>query len=270
MKICLYIFLITSFILSQQLNFIKSIGNFENATNICVIDYDNIYVIDRMNNRLVQLNSFGQVVNETGGYGWCNTCFDFPSDIYTNILNIFVVDKNNNSFTIFDKKLNFLNKTDLTKKNIGIQKAKFFQISQDGFIFIYDEVKKRIFKLTMNLTYQIDFGGINYANYSIGDINKLVVDNYVCAVKDTCIYFFDKYGTPYKQLFFSRKIYSFKIINNIYYILFDNCLTIGNLNNNQSIDLDIGNSSNFVDLEVLGKKIYILTQKEILIFELIN
>lgn len=270
MKICLYIFLLTSFILSQQLNFIKSIGNFENATNICLIDNDNIYVIDRMNNRLVQLNSFGEILNETGGYGWCNTCFDFPSDIYTNILNIFVVDKNNNSFTIFDKKLNFLSKTDLTKKNIGIQKAKFFQISQDGFIFIYDEIKKRIFKLTMNLTYQIDFGGINYANYYIGDINKLVVDNYVCAVKDTSIYFFDKFGLPYTQFFFTKKIKSFKIINNIYYILFDNFLTIGNLKDGTSIDLDISNFNNFVDLEVFEKKIYILTKKEILIFELIQ
>jgi len=270
MKLIINFLLIAIVIFSQELVYLKSIGNFHNANNFCVIDRDNIYVIDRTGNRLLHLNSNGDVLNETGGFGWCNTCFDFPGDIFTNQLNVFVVDKNNNTITIFDRKLNFINKIKIDNQNSLLQKVKFAQLSSDGFFFFYDEIKKRIFKLNMNLNYLIDFGGVNYKDYYIKDIKKLLVNTYVCAVTDTIIFIFDKFGTPFTKLEFSQKIKSFFIKNNLYYILFDDCIRIGNLTTNEYNDLEINKNINFVDFCVLENNILGLIKSEIIVYNFIN
>ncbi len=61
-----------------------------------------------MNNEIVKLDTLNNALKSIGGYGWSNSTFDEPVDIYATDLRVYVTDKNNNRVQVFDKDLNFL------------------------------------------------------------------------------------------------------------------------------------------------------------------
>jgi hypothetical protein len=270
MKIIINIFCVVLFIYGNELQLISTIGNFDSASKFYISNSGYIYVIDSKLNKVYQLDTLGNYYNETGGFGWCNTCFDTPTDIFATSLNIFVIDKNNNTLTIFDKNLNYINKVDLSKLPYGynLSQPKLLQISVDGFIYIYDENKLRIIKYTMNLKYVNDFGGMNYADFYVSKINKLVVDDYVYAVSDSVIFIFDKYGANLRKINFQKNIKNFFAKYGQIFTIFDGYIEYTNTLQNRSFTFNC-ELTNINDIFYLNGKLYLLLQDKIMVFKII-
>ena len=109
MKTFATIFLSLLFITStfcQSYNYISSFGDFSNTASFYINSAGNIYITDSGNNQVFKYDTLGNLLKETGGYGWKEDTFDDPVDIYATPLNIYVCDKNNHRIQRYDKDLN--------------------------------------------------------------------------------------------------------------------------------------------------------------------
>lgn len=165
-KIPLFLFLLfflTSFQTIPSLVMQFSFGNFHNPRGISVDPAGTVYVADTGDDLLLRFNSSGDSTGEVGGYGWEDFQFDMPYDVCaTNGVEIYVADYNNNRIQRFDRTL--ANVATLSTHQSNDDSKRFgypsgVAVSRLGDLFICDDENVRVMKVNTFSTVERSFGG---------------------------------------------------------------------------------------------------------------
>lgn len=185
--------------IAQEALPVDSIGNFTNAAAFSYTVSGMIYVIDARSSEVIKIDTLGNQLKTTGGFGWKSGVFDLPCDIFATPLNIYVTDKNNHRIQQFDKDLNYI--SELNGKNNATQKEEFRYPNAcvnlpSGDLFILDSENKRVIKYDAMHNYNTAFGDFNWGRYSLNTPVKIhLYDEDKIAVLDgKNLVLFDFYG----------------------------------------------------------------------------
>lgn len=262
----------------QNYRYVDSIGKFKDATSFCINSAGIIYLTDASTDEVYKLDTLGNILKYTGGYGWNQSEFDHPSSVFATPLNVYVSDKNNHRIQRFDKDLNFISQLD-TRENDNRAERFGYPLgcvtSLQGDLYVLDSENKRIIKFDLFGNFSQNFGGYDAGLYQLSNPIQLAVSpsNNVYVLDDsTKIVVFDQYGN-------GTGIITLKGKNSGLSINYNN-LTV---NSSKDIYLSVLNSDNtkitklvlggyegdakFISSTVFGSRLYVLTAKSILIFE---
>lgn len=275
----------------QEYEFTGELGNFQGASSFSINPIGYFYVADAVTNEIHKLDLQGKEVKYIGGYGWDQSAFDDPVDVFSTTLNVYVSDRNNHRIQIFDKDLNFIaavqargdqsqntnnsNTNTDSDGNITFGYPTCSAVSAQGDMYILDSENKRILKFNISGEYSLQFGNYRSGEYALNDPKKFAIsqDNRIYALDDSGIVIFDQFGTGLAKV--PTEI-SFRSIN----ITFNNLvLTSGekiftaDLNENE-VQFKEAHLTGFEPgSEIIGGLIfkgylYVLTQKQIAVFKI--
>jgi len=276
LAISLFILLLTSLLLGQSLE--KSIGDFDNAGSFSISPTGAIFVTDLEKNELLKLDKNGKVIAFVGGFGWDNSSFDNPIDVYANTLRIYVADKNNNRIQIFDKYLNYLSSfsNEKLEDDESFAYPNGFGISNQGDYFILDSDNNRVLKYNLNGEFLIKIGDTDAGQYSLSNPKALAIspDGKVFVINNNQIFVYDQYGTGLLKI--NTKFSPSNINITSYYLTInsDSLIEFTDLSKpatkfNKFVPEETFSTKNkIVEASVFQNKIYVLTQKNILIYSL--
>ncbi|WKZ68418.1 MAG: NHL repeat-containing protein [Melioribacteraceae bacterium] len=198
-KLIIGAILLTSMVFSQQLVLDYQIGNFSKAESFSLAQNQFIYVTDSETNEIYKLDLTGNVLKSLGGYGWSESAFDSPVDIFASTLNVYVTDKNNDRVQFFDKDLNYISQ-------FGSDRIDNYQyefryptsavISPLGDLFILDSDNSRILKFDLNGNFSLEVGNYDAGNFSLSNPIKFDIssDLRLFVLDEGEIKIFDQFG----------------------------------------------------------------------------
>ncbi len=266
--------------LPQTFQYEKSIGSFSNASSFYINPTGIIFVTDAGKDNIVQLDTLGKVIYSIGGYGWQESSFDNPVDVFADALKVFVSDKNNNRIQQFDKNLNFI--SEIKTKDSKVEDEQFGYplsavMSNQGDIFILDSENSRIVKFNIFGDFIQNFGGYDYGNYSLQKPKQLAVSmsNNLFVIDGNEIKIYDPYGNGIGKINSEEKFRSIRIIFSKMILTTTGKIYSSDLKSSQLKIKEI-ELSGFDDLpEIISalqfkERLYVLTEKKILIFDKIN
>lgn len=268
------IFYVISFPQSYQLNL--KIGQFVNASSFYINPAGFIYVSDINTDEITAMDTLGNVLKKIGGFGWRQSSFDNPVDVFADALKVFVADKNNHRIQRFDKNLNF--NFQIFTRNSEIEQERFGYplsavMSNQGDVFILDSENTRIAKFDIFGNFIQNFGGFDYQNFALANPAQLAVSmqNNIYVIDGNQIIVYDQYGNGITRIFGVDEFNSIRII-------FD-WLTVSSKKNVYALNLrsqdtvlreialeDFDSDSEIVSAMIFNNKLYLLTKKEILVF----
>jgi len=260
----------------QTFTFDYAFGKFKNASSFHLNSAGFVYITDSGSDVLYKYDTLGTYIDEVGGYGWKEEAFDNPVDVFATTLNVYVADKNNHRIQNFDKDLNFISQ--LSTRESENRDAQFgyplaCEVSTLGDLFILDSENKRVLKFDFFGNFIQNFGGMDAGSFSLSNPAHLSVSasakTFVTDGKDIIV--FDNYGNGLSKLetgldLKGMKInFSFLTINTDSEIYFaDLSVPEFELRKVNMIGLDY--KPGFVTSIMQKNKIYVLTEKEILVF----
>ena len=278
MKYRLLIFVVLMCILPvypQTFVYQGSIGNFRNASAFYITSAGFLYVTDKGSDEVYKLDTLGNKLKDAGGYGWTESTFDQPSDVFATPLNVYVCDKNNHRIERFDKNLNFISQL-YTRGDQNADERFGFPLScvtsNQGDMYILDSENKRIIKFNSFGDFVQNFGGFDAGIYSLNNPQKLAVspDNNIYVLDDIRLVIFDQYGNGIKIINLDEKFIGINIVG--YYLTLNSAseIFIANLNK-QDVELTKAQliaspKESFVSSLIFNGKLYALTKNEICLF----
>jgi hypothetical protein len=264
---------------SQGLIMHAQIGNFSGAKSFSVTPASSIIVSDTSTNELIKLDTLGNVIKTIGGYGWQESAFDDPSDVFATQLNIYVSDKNNNRIQSFDKDLNFISQ--LTKESVTDSRYIFSYptcsaVSSQGDLFILDSDNKRILKFNLRGEFQNTIGGFDAGAFALSYPTNFCItsSSQLLVVDPPSLVEFDHFGNGI------RKVELSFIPTNINSLLqtvsVNDKKTVAILANTDleqnkinPIILNPNLDDEIKDTCVFGNKLFVLTAKAIFIYQIV-
>ena len=279
MKHILYIILFittSSLCLAQQFVYNRSIGEFKDASSFYINSAGIVFVTDDITNEVYQLDTLGNLIESIGGYGWDESAFDDPVDVFADPLKVLVADKNNNRIQRFDKNLNFIlqiytRDSDNESERFGYPVSAV--TSNLGDVFILDSENKRILKFDPFGKFIQTIGGYDYGKYTLNDPKKLAIsmENNIYVIDDNYVYIYDNYGTGIGELEINEEMISIRIIFNWLTLNSSEKIYFANLKSkdkmlNEAILTGIDDNQGIVSSLIFNGKLYVLTKKSILIF----
>jgi len=245
-----------------------------------------IYVSDTGNNRILKFNKDGQLIKIVGGFGWEKEQFYNPYDIHaSSALDIFVADYDNQRIERYDKDLNYISSlysNENWKDEFQFGYPSSVASSIHGDLFLIDSENIRLLKLN-------SFGEpeINFGDYAEGK-GRLLQPVQVAISPDDRIYVSDSQA---------NKIIVFDYFGNYLTEIGSNFLTepqgifysslkllfIADRGNNRvvvfkldgeliftwsKISDELGSFQNPVDVVTFQRRIYVLDNDRIFVFEL--
>lgn len=278
MKYSLFIFAILTCIPPvhpQPFVYQGSIGSFRDASAFCITSAGFLYVTDKGSDEVYKLDTLGNKLKDAGGYGWTESTFDQPSDVFATPLNVYVCDKNNHRIERFDKNLNFISQL-YTREDQNTDERFGFPLgcvtSNQGDMYILDSENKRIIKFNSFGDFVQNFGGFDAGIYSLNNPQKLAVspDNNIYVLDNKRLVIFDQYGNGIKIINLDEKFIGINIVG--YYLTLNSAseIFIANLNK-QDVELTKAQlvaspKDSFVSSIIFNGKLYALTKNEICIF----
>jgi|GEM_PF-306469 len=274
------LFSTVNYILPQSIIFSGQIGSFNSAKSFSINSLGYIYVTDVSSNEIIKLDTLGNVIKSIGGYGWKESSFDYPIDVFAAPLNIYVADKNNNRIQLFDKDLNFL--SFFSKQNSDDDRIRFryplcSAISSQGDIMILDSDNRRILKFNSRWEYQTSIGSYDAGSFALVNPKHFTItnDSKLLVVDSNNLILFDQFGNGIKKIqlpFEAENIcatYSTICVNDKSQIAYftDSDIESNNFNPtifNPKLEDDIEDSY------LYNSKLYLLTKKTILIYKIIQ
>ena len=200
-KLYLSILLFTavSSVSAQPFVYYGQIGSFKFAKSFSVNSLGYIYISDISSDEIIKIDTLGNVIKSIGGYGWNESSFDQPEDVFASSLNIYVADKNNNRIQLFDKDLNFLSyfsAQDSDDDKVYFKYPLASAVSPQGDIFILDSDNKRILKFNQRWEYQTSIGGFDAGSFSLVNPKHftLTTDSKILAIDSSNLIIFDQFG----------------------------------------------------------------------------
>ena len=272
-----FIFIFTSIVFAQTYQFQKVIGKFNDASSFYITSGGIIYVTDAGTDEIYKLDTLGNVLKSTGGYGWDDGQFDNPADVFANPLSVYACDKNNHRVERFDKDLNFVSSlytrnSDTTEERFGYPLS--CALSQQGDMYILDSENKRIVKFDLFGNFVQNFGGFDAGSYSLNNPLQLAVanNNNIFVVDKNSIIVFDQYGNGIAKIKTNENFKSIRIIFNNLTLTTDDSVFYANLN---SPDFSLSKinllmNDKLTDIKsslIFNKTLYVLTKNEIYIFK---
>jgi len=271
------IFILTgAAIFPQKYQFENKIGQFVNASSFYINPAGFIYVSDINTDEITAIDTAGNILMKIGGYGWRESAFDNPADIYADALKVFVTDKNNHRIQRFDKNLNFnfqisTHQSDFEQERFGYPLSAV--MSNQGDIFILDSENSRIVKFDIFGNFLQNFGGYDYGNYALQKPVQLAVSmqNNIFVIDGNQIIIFDQYGNGSGKITGIEEFTSIRIIFEWLTITGNGKVYSANLRSPemslkevflQGLDFEL----EMVSAMIFNNKLYVLTKKEILIF----
>lgn len=276
------LFLLTMVNIIHAQGFIENtqIGNFTNAASIAINPSGFIYVTDSQTNEIYKIDTLGTLIKTTGGYGWSEGSFDNPIDIYANVLNVYIADKNNHRIELYDKDLNFLSQfstQNSTESNYSFNYPTGITVSNQGDLYILDSDNKRVLKFNLRGEFLNSVGSIDAGRYQLSNPIKLCLDSFsnLVVLEPNLLTVFDQFGNG---LF--RMNISIPAINmNSYFgtlVLVDNSNVMmihTDESSNQLVTADavkLNLDEDIVDAALFNSKLYILTKSSIHVFNIIK
>lgn len=277
-KIYLLILLaiLTKLVNGQHLIFLNEIGSFQSASSISINQAGFIFVADDGSNEIIKLDTLGNVIKSIGGYGWSASAFDNPTNIFATTLNVYVADKNNDRIQIFDKDLNYLSEISSRKFSNSSTIFRYplaVAVNSQGDLFILDSDNTRILKFNFRGEFLTEIGGYKSSSFVLNNPRSFTINllNQLMVLDGQNLIVFDYFGN------FLNRI---KLDYNFYKINFsiDRVLLIGekrvNFFTNYIKEPD-KYFSNFPDQKIIdaasiNNKLFILTEKKVLVYQIIN
>lgn len=276
LHITLLILLSVAVSFPQQYQFERSIGKFVNASSFYINSAGFIYVSDIATDEITALDTVGNILKKIGGYGWRESAFDNPADIFADALKVYVADKNNNRIQRFDKNLNF-NFQIYTRESENEQERFGYPLSAVmsnlGDIFILDSENSRIVKFDIFGNFLQNFGGYDYGNFALEKPIQLAVSmqNNIFVIDGSEIVIFDQYGNGVGRTSGAEVFESIRIIFDWLTVTTNEKIFTANLRSpdirlNEIILSGIDDKLDLVSALIFNNKLYVLTNKEIVIF----
>lgn len=264
---------------AQHFEYQSSIGKFKKASSFYISASGIIYVTDSGSNQVTSLDTLGNVLESTGGYGWVEETFDDPVDIFATPLSIYVADKNNHRIQRFDRNLNFVSL--LSTRNRENEEAKFgyplsCTVSNQGDLYILDSENKRVVKFDLFGNCVQNFGGFDAGNYQLNKPKSMAVspDNKLYIIDESGIIIFDSFGNGIGRIELDAKVVSIRIIFNDLSINSEDRIFYYNLQSETSETLEVMFSgieiNNIRSSFIYNHKLFILVPDKILIFTSAN
>jgi hypothetical protein len=275
-SICISV--ITTFSFAQKYQFDYNFGEFKNASSFYINPAGIIYVSDSNTNEIFSFDTSGNVQKEIGGFGWRESAFDEPVDIFADALKVFVADKNNHRIQRFDKNLNFnfqISTRDAENEQESFGYPLSAVMSNQGDIYILDSENSRIVKFDIFGTFIQNFGSYDYGKYALSKPKQLAISNrnniYVIDGKQIII--FDQYGNGIGKISGVEDFTSIRIIFEWMTVSTVKKIFLANLNSpDMSLKEITFESTQKVPEEIkssfiFNDKLYILSKEVILVFK---
>jgi len=280
MKTFLAIIFVSTTVFCQTYTFDFSFGKFQKASSFHRNSAGFLFITDSETDKLYKYDTLGTYIEETGGYGWKEAAFDDPVDVFATTLNVYVCDKNNHRIQGFDKDLNFISQ--LSTRESEKEEEKFgyplaVATSSQGDLFILDSENRRIQKFDLFGKYLQNFGGMDAGSFALNKPTHFAVSStlktFVLDGKDIVI--FDNYGNGLGVIKTGLELKGIEILFNLLSINTKDEIYFADLSKTDFelvkitlIGLDY--KPEFVK-SIMGKsKLYILTEKEVLVFTSVN
>ncbi|MCX7875539.1 MAG: NHL repeat-containing protein [Melioribacteraceae bacterium] len=272
----LFLLLLVSFNYAQSLVYNYEFGNFKDACRFSYNYSGYFYVSDCGSNEIIKIDTLGNVSKIIGGYGWNESLFDYPIDISTNILNVYVTDYNNNRIQIFDKDLNYISEIRNSEK-LDFKYPTSSQISNQGDIFVLDSDNKRILKLNRNGNLITTIGGFDAGSYQLNSPSKFCIDNNsnLYVISKNYLFIFDQFGNGLKKIKLNFHPRNINIINNIISLVNESQILLAfSINKNELFKEDkfftLENVNDIKDAVLINNKLFVLRKNIIQVFDLVN
>lgn len=271
-----FIIFIAGLVFPQQFQYEKSIGKFVNASSFYINPAGFIYVSDISTDEISSMDTLGNILKKIGGYGWRESAFDNPIDIYADALKVYVADKNNNRIQRFDKNLNFnfqifTRESEIEQERFGYPLSAV--MSNLGDVFILDSENTRIVKFDIFGNFLQNFGGYDYGNFALQKPLQLSVSmqNNIFVIDRNEIIIFDQYGNGTGRIQGVDEFKSIRIIFDWLTVTTKDKIFSANLRSPEPTlkEMIIEESEKSLDLVsalIFNNKLYVLTKKEILVF----
>jgi DNA-binding beta-propeller fold protein YncE len=274
----LFLFFSTS-IFAQNYIFEGEIGSFKSASAFSVTPSGFFYVSDNGNNEVIKLDTLDKVIQKIGGYGWNNSAFDNPVDVFATDLRVYVTDKNNNRIQVFDKDLNFLFliKTDLESNEFeGFQYPASCATSIQNDIFILDSENTRILKYNSSGNFNLEFGNYRSGDFTLENPSQIALsqDSKIFVLDNNFLNIFDQYGMGLFKLKHNFEAQNLNITYNNLILNSTDSLYYQNLKNpitnfRNITPNNLPTDENIIEAILFSGKLYILTEKRILVFAIL-
>lgn len=270
------VFLVGAFTFPQKYHFENKIGQFSSASSFYINPAGFIYISDISTDEITVIDTSGNLLLKIGGYGWRQSAFDNPADVYADALKVYVADKNNHRIQRFDKNLNF--NFQILTRNSEIEQERFGYplsavMSNQGDIFILDSENSRIVKFDIFGNFIQNFGGYDYGNYALQKPLQLAVSmqNNIYVIDGNQIIVFDQYGNGIKKITGKDEFRSIRIIFDWLTVTSKEKIYVANLKSpeislSELIFDDFDFKFEIVSACIFINKLYLLTKKDILIF----
>jgi uncharacterized pyridoxamine 5'-phosphate oxidase family protein len=272
------VLLCASFIHPQSYTYVNSIGKFKDASAFCINSAGFIYITDASTDEVYKLDTLGSVLKYTGGYGWNQGEFDHPSSVYATPLNVYVSDKNNHRIQRFDKDLNFISQLN-TRENDNPAERFGYPLgcvtSPQGDLYILDSENKRILKFDLFGNFSQNFGGYDAGIYALSNPMRLAVSpsNNIYVLDDSSkIVVYDQYGNGTGILPLVGKDIGMNIVFNNLTVnsesgVYGSVLNSDNTKLSKLNLLELNDGKKFVSSLLFNGKLYVLTEKSIMVFK---
>ncbi len=257
----------------------KQFGKFSNASKCSLDPMENIFVIDAATSELLKYSPERKFLSKTGGFGWSQQTFDHPHDmIAPNGLDVYVADYGNHRIQRFDRNLNFISSLSLRDNDDARQRFGYpMSIAMDRFgsLYIVDGENTRILKMNSDNKFERTFGGIEAGKGRLHYPSRIRVSasDRVYVQDEQSLVVFDIFGnyimTLGNGLF--KNIQTFAVDQSSVAVV-DSCsLLLFNVKGSfvKKISLPasaIEHLCRAVDIDVQKKQLFILMQKEVIVY----
>jgi len=272
----LLVFLLGTLVFPQKYQFETSFGKFYNASSFYINSAGYIYVTDTNTDEIYALDTLGNLVLKIGGFGWRETAFDDPVDVFADALKLYISDKNNHRIQRLDKNMNFnfqiyTRYSDNEAERFGYPLSAV--MSNQGDVFILDSENTRIVQFDIFGNFIRNFGGYDYGNYALQNPRQLAVSdkNNIFVIDGNEILIFDQYGNSINKVSGIDEFISIRIIFNWMTLTTEKQIYLANLRSpeltlKEVLLEDLPLNTTIVSSLIFNNKLYLLTKKELLVF----
>jgi hypothetical protein len=260
----------------QKYQFESSFGKFINASSFYINSAGYIYVTDTNTDEIYALDTLGNLMLKIGGFGYRETAFDNPVDVFADALKLYIADKNNHRIQRLDKNMNFnfqiyTRYSDNEAERFGYPLSAV--MSNQGDVFILDSENSRIVQFDIFGNFIRNFGGYDYGDFALQNPKQLAVSNknniYVIDGNEILIY--DQYGNSINKVSGIDEFISIRIIFDNMTLTTEKQIYFANLRApeitlKEVLLEDLPINTTIVTSLIFNNKLYLLTKKEILVF----
>lgn len=279
-KFLFIVFLLSTFhsVSAQKFVYNGSIGKFSNATAFSFSPSGFIYVADDDSDEIIMLDTLGNVIKNVSDFGWGSSSYFTPSSVFcTNTFIVYVSDFYNDKIYKLDKDLNILASIEgssLIGTDIKFARPVGVVTSDFGDLFILDSDYKQILKFDYFGNFSLHFGGFdkglnavtNPKGMAVSEDQMLVIlDNNALLIYDTFGNSFGKY--PLFENFISVNSYGKIMTLTAHDKIHINRSSSDKTGFREAALIEAPRGEYFIASVEFSNRLYVLTQREILIFD---